>query len=83
MRFASFTIEGDVMSKKKSSRKKRDLDFLQESLRRNGKAHDDGPKRKKWSKHDLKSIKPLTPAQTDLFHAFMNSDQVEVILNFS
>lgn len=64
------------MSKKKSSRKKRDLDFLQESLRRNGKAHDDGPKRKKWSKHDLKSIKPLTPAQTDLFHAFMNSDHV-------
>lgn len=36
----------------------------------------EGPKKKKWSTHDLKTIKPLTPAQTELFHAFHNHEHV-------
>jgi len=43
---------------------------LTEALIRNGKAMEDGPKRKTWSIHDLKQIKPLTQRQEDMFHDF-------------
>jgi len=64
------------MPKKKASRRKDDLNFLENSLVQNGTAKRNGPKRKKWSTHDLKNIKPLTPSQQDLFHAFFTNDHV-------
>lgn len=64
------------MPKKKASRRKDDLNFLENSLVQNGTAKRNGPKRKTWSIHDLKNIKPLTPSQQDLFHAFFTNDHV-------
>jgi phosphate starvation-inducible protein PhoH len=43
---------------------------LTEALLNNGYAQLEGPKRKKWSKHDIKIIKPLTQTQEDFFHAY-------------
>ena len=64
------------MSKKKSRRHHGDQKFLEEALLQNGSAKRDGPKRKTWSVHDLKTIKPLTPSQQDLFHAWFNYDHI-------
>ncbi len=44
---------------------------LSRALILNGKAIEDGPHRKKWSKHDLRHIKPLTPTQNEFFHDFL------------
>ena len=65
------------MSKKKASRRRNDeTKFLEEALFQNGSAKKNGPKRKTWSVHDLKTVKPLTPSQEDLFHAFINYDHI-------
>lgn len=64
------------MSKKKSRRRPGDAKFLEEALLQNGSAKRNGPKRKTWSVHDLKTIKPLTPSQQDLFHAWFNNDHI-------
>lgn len=34
------------------------------------------PKRRRWSLYDLKNIKPLTPAQEDMIHTFVNGQNV-------
>ena len=66
-----------LMAKKKSSRRvKSDAKFLEEALLQNGSAKRHGPKRKTWSVHDLKTIKPLTPSQEELFHAWFNYDHI-------
>lgn len=64
------------MSKKKASRRNHDIEFLETALCHNGSAKRNGPKRKTWSTHDLKTIKPLTPSQQDLFHAWFNYDHI-------
>lgn len=64
------------MSKKRPSRRKDEIKFLGKALSRNGTAKQNGPKQKTWSKHDLKTVKPLTPSQDDLFHAFYNYDHI-------
>lgn len=64
------------MSKKRQSRRKDEIKFLGKALSHNGTAKQNGPKQKTWSKHDLKTIKPLTPSQEDFFHAFHNSDHI-------
>ena len=64
------------MSKNRGRHKRRDVEFLETSLRQNGKAAFEGPKKKKWSTHDLKTIKPLTPTQNEMFHAFFNNEHV-------
>ena len=46
---------------------------LSQALLNNGKAWEEGPKRKSWSKHDLRTIRPLTAAQEDMFHAYINN----------
>jgi len=53
-----------------------DVESLKMSLILNGKAQEEGPKRKKWSIHDLRSIKPLTPTQEDMFHAFFDGKHI-------
>lgn len=49
---------------------------LEQALQNNAKAYGEGPKRKAWSKHDLKSVKPLTQMQYDMFHDFMEGQNI-------
>lgn len=49
---------------------------LSDALSRNGRAMMEGPSRKTWSKHDLRTIKPLTIMQDEMFHAFFNGDNI-------
>lgn len=39
----------------------------------------EGPVKKKWTLHDLKSIKPLTENQEAAFHAFNSSDHLSLV----
>lgn len=64
------------MLKRRKSKARKNVEFLETSLMENGKAFKEGPKKKKWSVHDLKAIKPLTPTQEDFFHAFYNYDHI-------
>lgn len=50
--------------------------FLEDALLANGMARADGPQRKTWSTHDLKTIKPLTRNQEDMFHGWFNNDHL-------
>lgn len=66
------------MARKRTAvRSRRDnvYDF-EEALFANARAQDQGPKRKSWSTHDLKSIKPLTPAQTEMFRDFFEGQHI-------
>lgn len=49
---------------------------LTQALYLNGRAIQEGPKRKTWSRHDLAHIKPLTIAQEDFFRAFMEGQNI-------
>lgn len=49
---------------------------LTEAISLNGRAAQEGPKRKTWSRHDLKNVRPLTPAQTDMFHDFFAGNNI-------
>lgn len=49
---------------------------LEQLVANNFRAIQEGPKKKKWSSHDLKCIKPLTAAQGDLFHAFFQGNHI-------
>jgi phosphate starvation-inducible protein PhoH len=42
----------------------------------NGRAMEEGPRRKTWTRHDLRNIRPLTPTQEDMFHAFFNGNNI-------
>jgi phosphate starvation-inducible PhoH-like protein len=61
------------MPKKRRNGRKAELMELEKALCLNGFAQKEGPKRKTWSMHDLKTIKPLTPTQNDYFHAWYNN----------
>lgn len=60
------------MSKKRRNGRKQDIEYYEKALSHNGKAIEEGPKRKTWNVLDLNTIKPLTPAQEDMFHAWIN-----------
>lgn len=49
---------------------------LSNALVLNGQAQREGPKFKKWTKHDLKQIKPLTPTQNTMFHDFFQGQNI-------
>jgi len=59
-----------------SNKRDRDLEFLETALENNVVAIHAGPDKKKWTKHDLKNIKPITPRQEDFFHAFFEGKQI-------
>ena len=61
---------------KSQSRLREHVQFLNEININNTRAMEEGPVKKKWSLHDLKVIKPLTPTQEDMFHAFYNGDDI-------
>jgi len=50
--------------------------FLQDALYANGQAITEGPQQKKWSIHDLKTIKPITYNQENAFQAWFNNDHI-------
>lgn len=60
----------------KCSRTNSDLEFLNVALSLNAKAMEEGPKRKQWTGHDLKTVKPLTSNQEELFHAWFNGHNI-------
>ena len=60
------------MTRKRRSGRKTELEHLEMALVLNGKANAEGPKKKKWSIHDLTTIEPLTPNQEEMFHAWYN-----------
>lgn len=65
------------MSRKARSRKDREIEFLTEVTTSNTIAIKEGPnKKKKWSTHDLKHIKPLTESQRMMFEAFFQGNHV-------
>lgn len=49
---------------------------LSEALAANGRAWDTAPRRKTWSKHDLKPIKALTPPQRSMMQDFFEGQNV-------
>lgn len=61
------------MAKKRRNGAKAQLEEVTLALVQNGRAMEEATKRKTWSKHDLKTIQPLTPTQEDMFHAWYNN----------
>jgi phosphate starvation-inducible protein PhoH len=49
---------------------------LTEAISLNGRAAQEGPKRKTWNRHDLKNIRPLTPTQSDMFQDFFAGNNI-------
>jgi len=72
------SLQGVTMSgKRKTQKSKRnEVQFLENALTNNALAMKEGPKRKSWSEHDIRTIKPLTPAQEDMFRLYGQGSQV-------
>jgi len=64
------------MQKKRRNSRKAEIMKLERALCMNGLAQKEGPKRKTWSTHDLKTIKPLTETQDEFFHAWYNNNNI-------
>jgi len=66
------------MGSKASRRNRRnpEVELLLNRTLNNHKATLEGPKRKKWNTQDLKNIKPLTPTQDEMFHAWFQGDNI-------
>lgn len=64
------------MPKKRRTGRNAELEYLTNAINNNIKAMEEGPKRKNWTMHDLKNIKPLTQAQEDAFHAWFNDNHI-------
>ena len=65
-----------MSNKRRSARRTDNVYELSEALAANGKAFEEGPKRKHWSLHDLKEIKPLTDNQAKMFRDFSNGHHI-------
>lgn len=64
------------MAKKHRGRNVQRLGRLEEALLSNGRAMEEGHKKKSWSIHDIKSIKPLTITQEDMFRTWFDGNHV-------
>jgi len=64
--------------KSKKARSKKDLQIIHmnELLTNNRAAINDGPSRKKYSIHDIKSIKPMTEPQREMIESFLMGNNV-------
>jgi phosphate starvation-inducible protein PhoH len=60
----------------KSNKNKNQIEFLKKSLDNNATAFHDGPRVKKWTQHDLRSIRPLTENQAILFDSFYEDKNI-------
>lgn len=65
------------MARKARGNKKKELDFLSEAVYQNGRAAAEGPTKKKtWTIHDLKTVRPIKEAQRQMFEGFLNGQHV-------
>jgi phosphate starvation-inducible protein PhoH len=65
------------MARKKTLTKKdKELKFFSEINHANIKAITDGPKKKTFSLHDLRSIRPMNEAQRDFFESYLTGNNV-------
>ena len=64
------------MARKRRNGRQAELEYLEMALCLNGRAIEEGPRRKHWSMHDLKTINPLTPTQEDMFHSWYNGNNI-------
>lgn len=65
------------MGRKATNRKHRQqISEMNDMLNHNVMAQLEGPKRKKWSIHDLRSIQPMNDRQRDMFEAFYSNAHV-------
>lgn len=64
------------MASKKRSKKDQKINFLTEQLDNNVVAIKEGPKKKNWSLHDLKSITPITETQRILFESYYTGNNI-------
>ena len=66
-----------MSKKRRNTHVRKQIRTLELQLIENGRAMDEGPQRKKkWTKHDIKSIHPLTPAQEEMFHSFFQGQHI-------
>ena len=65
------------MRKKTKSKQASKIDFLENQSINNTMAIKEGPtKRKKWTIHDMKDIKPLTQPQNDMMSGYMQGNNI-------
>lgn len=68
------------MSRKRAANAKvyrNNVYHLEEALLANGRAHDEGPtKRKHWTRHDLKQIQALTPPQREMIRDYIEGSNI-------
>lgn len=76
MRTLSQPNQGGAMAKKRRNGQQAKIEFLETALSNNVRAIQEGPKRKTWSMHDLKTIHPLTPTQEEVFHAWFEGNNI-------
>lgn len=65
-----------MSAKRRSAKRDNNVYELSEALVANGRAQELGPKRKTWTQHDLKAVKPLTPNQNIMFDEFSRGQHV-------
>jgi phosphate starvation-inducible protein PhoH len=64
------------MARKVRSRKDKQIEELKEVLETNIKAIQEGPRKKNFTQHDLKCIKPLNVAQEAMFHSYFQGNNI-------
>lgn len=66
------------MAQRRKTRTKKDdnIVFLQKAVDNQGRAYKDGPKMKNFTLHDLRSVKPLTFGQQQLFEAYFDNNTI-------
>lgn len=64
------------MAKKRRNGRQAEIETLSLALVQNGRAMEEGNKKKHWTKHDIKTIQPLTPMQENMFHAWYNNKHI-------
>ena len=57
-------------------RKNRDIEMEMSAIAFDQQTRREGPKKKKWSLHDIVQIQPLTEVQRDFFHCYLQGDHL-------
>ena len=60
----------------KKSRHNEDVEFLNNALNLNGATVLEGPKKKRWTQHDIAHVTPLTQTQEDMFHSWNQGQHI-------
>ncbi len=79
MTYNQYSYKNYQHKKKKTKAKnknKENIDFLTNIIQNNTYSKIEGPNKKSWSIHDLKSVKPLTKTQEDMFHGWFNDSHI-------